>query len=386
MGKSVIKVATITEDSRPAGPQTRIMRVANRLSEYNVETAVILPKNNDQSIGDKLNNLDVDHVEVQMTRPTFKPRPLGNYLMYFAKDVKRLMNTLKSVSPDIVHANGPHQIKGLVAAKVLGIPKVWHINDTKTMLFIKTIFSFLKYFITDGIIASSINTIDEYSLETDALGKPVTLIRPPVNVNTFDPCSISPDKQLLKRSSRNVVTVCNINPIKNIEMFIKVASKISRSLEDVSFYVVGPIYDTKYSYYKNLKRMAERSEADIVFCGYREDVRPVLKAADLFLCTSKHESGPLSVFEAMAMGVPVVSTDVGDLKSVVPRDSMACAVVDVEDVQSMASYACTFLEDRQLSTRSGLEGRRIVTEKLSLDSAVRRHRLAYEKSIAGYHS
>ena len=384
MGKQKIRVAIITEDARPAGPQIRIIRVAKRIYNYNTNVSVVHPKNERKSIGDNFGDAEIDGHEIELTRPTMKTIPFIRYVLSFGLDVLRLIQVLKSIMPDIVHCNGPHQMKGLVAAKALGLPKVWHINDTKTTYLIKNAFALLKNTLTDGFIASSVKTIEEYDLMSTS--KPITLVRPPVDTDEFNPQNIPPDKNIVESDELSVVTVCNITPIKNLEMFIKVAERINQRIKDISFYVVGPIYDSKNMYFRKVKKMSREAKADIVFSGYKEDVRPALKAADLFLCTSYHESGPLSVFEAMSMKVPVVSTDVGDLKDIVSQDDKACFLVDVDDVKSMSHYACKILTDTKLSIRCGEAARRIAIAQLSLDNAVERHRAAYDASIDSYYA
>ena len=82
-------------------------------------------------------------------------------------------------------------------------------------------------------------------------------------------------------------------------------------------------------------------EDDVVYLGLRSDVAFLLRQVDLLLMTSLHESFSLVALEAMACGLPVVTTDVGgnrevvcrpELGTTVPfgdRDALGAAIVEV---------------------------------------------------------
>ena len=61
------------------------------------------------------------------------------------------------------------------------------------------------------------------------------------------------------------------------------------------------------------------------FLGWRRDLSTIYAATDVFLLTSRNEGTPVALIEAMASGVPGVSTDVGGVKDVIQSDECRSA-------------------------------------------------------------
>jgi N-acetyl-alpha-D-glucosaminyl L-malate synthase BshA len=86
---------------------------------------------------------------------------------------------------------------------------------------------------------------------------------------------------------------------------------------------------------------------DVRFVGKQEQIEDILAIADLFLLTSEYESFGLAALEAMAAGVPVISTNAGGLPEIMVHGQVGY-MGDVGDVESMSHYAIDILqhEDR----------------------------------------
>ena len=89
--------------------------------------------------------------------------------------------------------------------------------------------------------------------------------------------------------------------------------------------------------------------------------------ADVFCLPSWWEAMPLSVLEAMAAGLPVVATDVGDVHRAV-AEGITGAVVPVHDPERLAAALQPLLEDRELRRRMGAAGRARVEDMFSSET------------------
>ena len=99
--------------------------------------------------------------------------------------------------------------------------------------------------------------------------------------------------------------------------------------------------------------------------GARQDVRPLLKRFDVYVCTSKAESSPISVWEAMSMAKPIVSTDVGDV-SLYIKNGENGFIVPVEDNLLLAKCVQKIIDNLEKYKINGSISRLIVKKELDL--------------------
>jgi N-acetyl-alpha-D-glucosaminyl L-malate synthase BshA len=86
---------------------------------------------------------------------------------------------------------------------------------------------------------------------------------------------------------------------------------------------------------------------EVRFVGKQEQMEDILAIADLFLLPSEYESFGLAALEAMAAGVPVVTTNAGGLKEInIPGET--CYMGDVGDVKAMGQQAIKILRDNDV--------------------------------------
>ena len=107
-------------------------------------------------------------------------------------------------------------------------------------------------------------------------------------------------------------------------------------------------------------------------------MRPLLKRFDVYVCSSKAESSPISVWEAMSMARPIVSTHVGDVPLYVQNDYNGY-IVAIEDTNQMADCVLKLLQDETLRKSFGSRSREIARESLDIALCAKKHLYAYNQ-------
>jgi glycosyltransferase involved in cell wall biosynthesis len=129
-------------------------------------------------------------------------------------------------------------------------------------------------------------------------------------------------------------TVARLTPMKGIEFSLRAFALIQKSLPNSIYVLVGD--GDSSDQYRNLAKELCIGEK-VMFLGYQAKVFDPLAAMDIFLFPSLKEAMGISVVEALAVGLPVVSTNVGGLPEVVSAN--VGSLVPPKDIEAMAHEA-----------------------------------------------
>jgi len=166
---------------------------------------------------------------------------------------------------------------------------------------------------------------------------------------------------------------------KNLACSFDVVARLERSETPVHFIVVGGADDVERHEVEAQVRQSGVA-ASVTLLGPREDVFECLRAADIYLSTSRWEGLPLGVLEAMSMGLPVVASRVTGHDGVVTPD---CGfLVDADDVEGFARAVSRLAGDRDVCRRMGAAARERVSREFSLERMVAAHEALYRELAA----
>ena len=156
-------------------------------------------------------------------------------------------------------------------------------------------------------------------------------------------------------------TVGRLSPVKGHDTFLRAARLILDRAPETRFVIAGggPLEGDL---------MALASQLGIThacrFLGARSDVFDLMAAMDLFVLPSLNEGLPMAVLEAMALGTPVVVSDVGGLPEVV-RFRETGVLVPPADDRALADACLELGRDRELASRLARQARRVIENEFS---------------------
>ena len=160
----------------------------------------------------------------------------------------------------------------------------------------------------------------------------------------------------------HVVATARIDPLKDIETFLRVAARIGRG---VRFSILGAVSDEKY--YRQCLELRRELGVDVTMGQATEDVVGAYRGADVVLLTSISEAFPFSVIEAMSCGRAVVASDVGGVREALDGCGV---VVRPRDVETFANEVTRLLDDAALRAKLGGKARAKVLEQFRIDESV----------------
>ncbi len=120
----------------------------------------------------------------------------------------------------------------------------------------------------------------------------------------------------------------------------------------------------------------------VQFQGNVDDTAPWLREADVFALSSRTEQMPISLLEAMATGLPAASTDVGDVRSMLP-DGSRSALVPPGDAAGLAAALDALCADPARRRREGLANRQRCEREFEVGSCLDRFVALYEQAAGG---
>jgi len=173
------------------------------------------------------------------------------------------------------------------------------------------------------------------------------LIKNGINVERFtfsEPARLQMRREIRQRYGLNeALVIGEVGRLvrgKGQHILLEAAARLRRSGYDLKILLVG---DGPSRTELELMCLDLQMDASVIFTGHQPDTRPFLAAMDIFVLPSLNEGMPLSLLEAMAMGLPVIATRSGGISELLD-DGRTGLLAPVDDVNALTLRLTELLE------------------------------------------
>lgn len=372
-----IKVLNVDEEGRFGGPERRIINVARELHQKSVETTVILPELDNERFVAYANALGVKYQALDITRLSLEPAILARYVRRFPRELYILMKFFRSNSARLVHVNGASQFKVAIAAKLSGKKIVWHLNNTYLKLSVKLMFIILSRMCADGIIYAGFRAGLYYRVTDRFKNLPISNIEAPVVQNFFEFDTLKTVNKKL-----NISVIGGVNPAKSLEDVVLVAALLNRSDVVFQISIAGKILPSQLNYHRKLNELIKSNELDthIKFLGEVANVPELVRNSDIILTMSNREASPTAVWEGLAAGRIVISTDVGSVRQYIKHQCNGF-IVGIGEIDAVAYIIRNIASNIYPLSDIAMEARETAKKNFSVSTISKRHFEIYQEIL-----
>ncbi|WP_336069633.1 N-acetyl-alpha-D-glucosaminyl L-malate synthase BshA [Mesoflavibacter sp. CH_XMU1404-2] len=277
--------------------------------------------------------------------------PLFHYQPYELALSSKLVDMVKLHKIEVLHVHYaiPHAYAAYMAQKMLleegiYVPIVTTLHGTDITLVGNH--PFYKPAVTFSINKSDAVTTVSKSLKEDTLRlfnikKEINVVANFIDISRFNHDFTDCQRAMMATEDEKIIThISNMREVKRIPDVIKVFYNIQKEMP-AKLMMVGEGPEREPA-----ERLCEElGIADkVVFFGNSNEIDRILCFSDLFLLPSKTESFGLSALEAMASGVPVISSNTGGIPEV-NKEGFSGFLSEVGDVEDMSKNAIYILKD-----------------------------------------
>lgn len=277
--------------------------------------------------------------------------PLFDYPPYETALASTMVNVATNHQLDLLHVHYaiPHASSAYFARQMMkksgkDIPFITTLHGTDITLVGKessyacvVTFSINE---SDAITAVSQN-LKEETYRSFQIEKDITVIPNFIDESRFHQSNKEHFKKMLAPDGERILAhVSNFRKVKRVNDVIKIFQKV-RDVIPSKLLMIGDGPERQ-----NAEELCWKMGicGDIRYLGKQEQMEEILSITDLFLLPSEYESFGLAALEAMACGVPVVSSDTGGLPEINVQGETGF-LSSVGDVEAMAKHAVYILED-----------------------------------------
>ena len=327
--------------------------------------------------------------ELKQTGFEYVTIPVGN--PFNLRDVHVVTTLIKKYEADVVHAlDHRSDLVGILSARLTGRPVVasflgW-VNFAKGS-WRATVYPWIDRLILkrlDAVITDSVAIGTELKMREQ--DPPVVAIRNGIDTKWFDPARVcTPFSQERFTSEGHFIfgMVGRIHPVKGHLNFLQAARTLLETYPDCRFLIVGTVLPGFEYYRQSLQDFisTHQMEKSVLMTHVSlAEIPAVFSSLNVLVAPSFAESFSFTILEGMAMGKPVVASEVGGASEMI-TDGQTGYLVPVDDVQFLTDTLLRLRGNPDKIKEVGLRARDKIIQDLSLSTMAERTFQVYDRLV-----
>ncbi|QIE58367.1 N-acetyl-alpha-D-glucosaminyl L-malate synthase BshA [Rasiella rasia] len=313
--------------------------------------------------------------------------PLFHYQPYELALSSKLVDMVKLYHIELLHVHYaiPHAYAGYMAKKMLlaegiSIPMVTTLHGTDiTLVGNHPVY---KPAVTFSINKSDVVTSVSQSLKDDTnrlfdITTEIDVVPNFIDVEKYTNHFTDCQRDLMAEKDELIIThISNLRPVKRVQDVIEIFDRVQQQIP-AKLIMVGDGPEKEACEALCVQKGIQDS---VKFLGNSSEINKILCFSDLFLLPSEKESFGLAALEAMASGVPVISSNTGGLPEVNVH-GVSGYLSNVGEVDDMASNAISILKDKEVLLKFKRNAKE-AARKFDTKNIVPMYEEVYAKAVA----
>ena len=254
---------------------------------------------------------------------------------------------LKKNQIDLVYTNTSTLISPSIAAKIYGIPSIYHIHEipTSSYIYLRFMTTFLNNFSKKIICVSK--SVNEFWIINGLKKSKVKIIYNGFNIKKSKSKILDNDKILFTSISR-------IIPYKGHSLLIKIFEMLCKKNKNIYLQIVGDTLPEYQKYLNELKLDVKIRGLNkrIKFLGFRNDVISILENSSLFIHTPiSPDPFPTVIFEAIKCKIPVITNKQGGAYEILNKGNNGL-IIKNDFLEESVEKIFTYLENKKQQNKN----------------------------------
>lgn len=298
----------------------------------------------------------------------------------------RLLDCLRADRPHVLQTNSPISgVWGRIAGRVTKVDRIVSVeqNVHHSYRTFPRLVNGLTLPLADAVVGVSRAVVDSLTAWERALlpaSTRILSIPNGVDLDRFAPSRT--DDETVPTNPPLVGTVGRLVEAKGFDRLLRAWPAVLETVPEARLEIVGdgPMHE-------QLEALAAELGVggSVTLPGYRADPAPAYRRFDVAVFPSRWEGLPLAVMEAMATGVPVVTSDIPPMRQLAGEAGRAGLPVPGEDITQLARVIADLLRNPERRARLGAAGRERIRRHFSAERIATRYETLY-RSLTGHGS